>query len=81
MSVVTTMTPLICCDGCGVVAVAHAPRWRTWTGKAKPVFRSRAVARRHHCPSCAENNELLATGLVYGRAPAEAIVYDEPVPT
>jgi hypothetical protein len=81
--VVADLTKLVYCNNCGVVAVKDSTGWRTWTEPPpfKPLSNEPTVrfrARRHHCPSCAEHNELLAGGLCYGRDPADAVVY-EPV--
>ena len=75
--VMTDLTKLIYCNNCGMVAVKDSTGWRSWT--EPPPFKPLAPgfrARRHHCPGCAEHNELLAGGLIYGRDPAEAVIYE-----
>jgi len=77
------MNALVCCDKCGAVAVlVPDTRWKSWSEPPnfKPLTNG-FVVRRHHCGDCAEYNELLASGLVYGRDPSEAVVYDERVAT
>jgi hypothetical protein len=60
---------LIACDGCGAVAMQQlAPDWKPW----HPVG-TRLI--KHHCGVCVDGNELIRGGLVYGRAPEEAINY------
>ena len=78
---------MVSCDGCGIVAIlVPNTRWRTWSEVWDQLPRDikdlinggvlvAGAVPRHHCPDCAEYNELLAGGLVHGRDPSEAVVY------
>ena len=71
----TATQALVACDSCGAVAVAAlAGGWRSYTDLTAARDSYRAVVK-HHCPTCAEFNEHIRSGLAYGVDPATAVTY------
>jgi hypothetical protein len=82
------LTALAACDGCGVVgAMVLRHGWRVYRdlGPINLPFSSMGPLSfypmepifRHHCPACAERNELVRAGLVHGVSRELAVIYEE----
>jgi hypothetical protein len=72
MTIIAIPSALIFCNSCGAVSIdTPAFGWKRYR------HRDIDIDIRHHCPRCADDNELARIGLVYDVDPKTTVTYEK----